>query len=100
MTQTVIDLIISLAAGHFLFFTLSPLLRRKEEKQALPCSDSTQGQLVGLHKHFVVLFVDTVGFLGFYVSLPICMTWQPKAKPSLGAKSKVNVEEWKMLLSF
>lgn len=70
----------------------------------MPCS--TVIELVGivgwLCEHLGVLLVYKVCFLGFRVSLPICVTWQPTAlpKPCLVAKCKLNVKERKILQNF
>ena len=37
------------------------------------------GWLVWLREYLGVLFVYASGFLGFCVSLPICVTWRPTA---------------------
>lgn len=84
-------------------FHLKPFIKKTGREKCLALRwQGLQERLVWLRELLGVLFVYVVSFLGFRVSLPIFVTWQPTALPKLClvAKCKLHIEEWKILQSF
>lgn len=82
-------------------FILVPFIKKRGREKCLSVQQQSLqgswlvacafGSIVCLHARF----------LGFCVSLPICVTWRPIAlpKPRLVAKCRLDVKEWKILQS-
>lgn len=67
-----------------MYMTFKPLSKKTGREKHLALRwQGLQGRMVRWCELLGVLFVYVVSFLGFWVSLPICVPWQPTALPQL-----------------